>query len=139
MAIAGRTFLGWAMPLHADRRLVACLGYAAQFFGSVAFICAAGTNVSLLLIGIVLFGAGFGNATSLPPLVAQREFVERDVPRVVALMIGIAQGAYAFAPAAFAWCANSDLRQWPCPPVVPPRGYSSLPRSPRASRSAHFY
>ena len=41
MAIAGRTFLGWAMPLHADRRLVACLGYAAQFSGSLVFICAA--------------------------------------------------------------------------------------------------
>jgi hypothetical protein len=54
-----------------------------------------------LLLGIVLFGAGFGNATSMPPLVAQREFVESDVPRVVALMIGIAQGAYAFAPAVF--------------------------------------
>jgi hypothetical protein len=27
-------------------------------------------NVSLLLIGIVLFGAGFGNATSMPPLIA---------------------------------------------------------------------
>jgi len=38
-----------------------------------------------------------------------------------------------------AWCANSDNRQWPCPPVVPPRGYSSLLRSSGASRSAHFY
>jgi len=101
MAIGGRTLLGWAMPLHADRRLVACVGYAAQFSGSLAFICAAGTNVPLLLLRIVLFGAGFGNATSLPPLVAQREFVEQDVPRVVALMVGLAQGAYAFAPAVF--------------------------------------
>jgi hypothetical protein len=54
-----------------------------------------------LLLGVVLFGAGFGNATSLPPLIAQIEFVKRDVPRVVALIVGIAQGAYAFAPAAF--------------------------------------
>jgi uncharacterized protein YjiS (DUF1127 family) len=101
MAVAGRTLLGWAMPLHADRRLFSCVGYAAQFSGSIAFICAAGTSVPLLLLGIALFGAGFGNATSLPPLVAQREFVERDVQRAVALMIGIAQGAYAFAPAMF--------------------------------------
>jgi hypothetical protein len=113
MAIAGRTFLGWAMPLHADRRLVACLGYAAQFCGSLVFICAAGTNVSLLLLGVVLFGIGFGNATSLPPLVAQREFVENDVPRVVALMIGTAQGAYAFAPAAFGL-----VREFGASPVV---------------------
>jgi hypothetical protein len=41
-----------------------------------------------------------------------------------------------FAPA---WCVNSDNPQWFCPPVVPPRGYSSLLRSSRASRSAHFY
>jgi uncharacterized membrane protein len=101
MAIAGRTLLGWAMPLDADRRLVACIGYAAQFSGSVAFICAAGTHVPLLLLGVVLFGAGFGNATSLPPLVAQREFAESDVPRVVALIVGISQGTYAFAPAIF--------------------------------------
>jgi hypothetical protein len=101
MAIVGRSLLGWAMPLRADRRLVACAGYAAQLAGSIVFIGAAGTNVPLLLLGVLLFGAGFGNATSLPPLIAQIEFVKRDVPRVVALIVGIAQGAYAFAPAAF--------------------------------------
>jgi cyanate permease len=101
MAIAGRTLLGWVMPLGADRRLVACAGYLAQFAGSVGLIVAAGTSIPLLLLGIVLFGAGFGNATSLPPLIAQVEFVREDVPRVVALVVGIAQGAYAFAPAAF--------------------------------------
>jgi hypothetical protein len=101
MAIAGRTFLGWAMPLDADRRLMACIGYAAQLAGSIVFLGAAGTSVPLLLLGVVLFGAGFGNATSLPPLIAQIEFVKEDVPRVVALIVGIAQGAYAFAPATF--------------------------------------
>jgi MFS family permease len=101
MAIVGRSLLGWAMPLRADRRLVACSGYAAQLAGSIVFIGAAGTNVPLLLLGVVLFGAGFGNATSLPPLIAQIEFVKRDVPRVVALIVGIAQGAYAFAPVVF--------------------------------------
>jgi hypothetical protein len=43
---------------------------------------AAWTNVSLLLIGTVLFGAGFSNATSMPPLVAQREFFEHAQPGV---------------------------------------------------------
>jgi hypothetical protein len=52
-------------------------------------------------MGVVLFGAGIGNATSLPPLIAQVEFVRGDVARVVALIVAIAQGAYAFAPAAF--------------------------------------
>jgi hypothetical protein len=69
--IAGRTFPG-PCRRNADRRLVACLRDAAQFSGSVVFICAVWTNVSLLLIAIVLFGTGFGNATSMPPLVAPR-------------------------------------------------------------------
>jgi hypothetical protein len=101
---------------------------------------AAWKNVSLLLIGTVLFGAGFGNATSVPPLVAQREFFARDVPRPLALVIGIAQSVYAFAPATFSLVREySERRQWLCPPVGAAMGYSSLPRSSRASRSAHFY
>ena len=101
MAIAGRTLLGWAMPPGADRRLLACAGYAAQLAGSILFCLADGANVALLLSGVVLFGLGFGNATSLPPLVAQVEFVKADVTRAVALVVAIAQAAYAFAPAAF--------------------------------------
>jgi hypothetical protein len=101
MAIAGRTLTGRVMPLGADRRLIACAGYAAQLAGSVVFIFAAGASVPLLLLGVVLFGIGFGNATSLPPLIAQVEFVKEDVLRAVALIVGIAQGAFAFAPAAF--------------------------------------
>ena len=62
---------------------------------------AAGISIPLLLLGIVLFGAGFGNATSLPPLIAQLEFANDDCPRVVALIVAIAQAGYAFAPAAF--------------------------------------
>jgi len=101
MAIAGRMLLGWLMPPGADRRLVACCGYAAQCAGSIVFILAAGTDVPLLLLGVILFGAGFGNATSLPPLIAQVEFVKDDLPRAVALVVAVAQGGFAFAPAAF--------------------------------------
>jgi hypothetical protein len=100
-AIAGRTLVGWLMPVGADRRLVACASYVVQIVGSIAFLVADGTNISLLLMGVMLFGAGIGNATSLPPLIAQVEFVKDDVQRVVALIVAIAQGAYAFAPAAF--------------------------------------
>jgi MFS family permease len=100
-AIAGRTLVGWLMPIGADRRLVACASYVIQIVGSIAFLAADGTNIPLLLIGVMLFGAGIGNATSLPPLIAQVEFVKDDVPRVVALIVAIAQGAYAFAPVAF--------------------------------------
>lgn len=101
MAIAGRMFLGRIMKPRTDRRLAACCGYAAQLAGSVVFLCAAGTDVPLLLLGIVLFGVGFGNATSLPPLIAQVEFDRNDVPRAVALIVALAQGSFAFAPAVF--------------------------------------
>jgi len=100
-AIAGRTLVGALMPPGADRRLVAALSYAVQIAGSAAFILAAGGSVPLLIVGVVLFGAGIGNATSLPPVIAQAEFAEEDVARVVALVVAVAQGVYAFAPAAF--------------------------------------
>jgi hypothetical protein len=89
------------MPIEADRRVVASASYALQILGSVAFIIAAGTNVPLLLAGLVLFGVAFGNGIWLPPLIAQVEFVKEDVPRVVALIVAISQGVFAFAPAAF--------------------------------------
>ena len=100
-AIAGRTLVGWIIPPEADRRLFACGSYAVQVLGSLAFLLAAGDNVPLLWLGVVLFGAGIGNATSLPPLIAQVEFAKGDVLRVVALIVAISQGTYAFAPAAF--------------------------------------
>jgi hypothetical protein len=100
-AIAGRTLFGWLMPAGADRRLFACASYLVQIAGSLAFLLAAGDSVPLLLIGVVLFGFGIGNATSLPPLIAQVEFVKDDVPRVVPMIVAIGQGTYAFAPAAF--------------------------------------
>jgi hypothetical protein len=101
MAIVGRSLIGWAMPPGTDRRLVACGSTAVQVAGCGVFIIAAGTSVPLLLLGVVLFGVGFGNGTWLPPLIAQVEFATDDVPRVVALIVAIAQGAYAFAPVVF--------------------------------------
>jgi hypothetical protein len=100
-AIGGRTLVGWLMPAGADRRLIACASYAVQIMGSLAFLLAAGQSVPLLLLGVVLFGAGIGNATSLPPLIAQVEFVREDVQRVVALIVAIGQATYAFAPVIF--------------------------------------
>jgi MFS family permease len=100
-AIAGRTIVGWLMPVGADRRLFACASTCVQVLGSLMFWLAAGNNVPLLLLGVVLFGAGIGNTTSLPPLIAQVEFLKDDVPRVVPLIIAIGQATYAFAPATF--------------------------------------
>jgi hypothetical protein len=72
-----------------------------QITGALVLIAAAGANIPLLLVGVLLFGLGIGNVTSMPPLIAQVEFVKDDVPRVVALVVAIGQGTYAFAPAAF--------------------------------------
>jgi MFS family permease len=100
-AILGRTLVGWLMPARADRRLVACANSGVQILGCLAFLFAAGDNVPLLLLGVILFGAGIGNTTSLPPMVAQAEFSKEDVSRVVPLIVAIGQATYAFAPALF--------------------------------------
>ena len=105
-AIAGRTVVGWLMPIGADRRLLACASYGVQIGGSIVFIIAAGASAPLLLLGVALFGSGFGNGTFLPPLIAQVEFVGDDVPRVVALIVAISQATYAFAPATFGVIAS---------------------------------
>lgn len=107
-AIAGRTLVGWLLPPTADRRMVAALNHGLQICGGIAFMVAGGANVPFLLLGVVLFGAGIGNATSLPPLIAQVEFAKADVPRIVALITAISQAAYAFAPAAFGALRHLD-------------------------------
>ena len=58
-------------------------------------------------MGVALFGSGIGNATSLPPLIAQAEFAREDVPRVVALIVAMAQASYAFAPAVFGFVLSA--------------------------------
>jgi uncharacterized membrane protein len=100
-AIAGRTLVGWLMPAGSDRRAIACASLVVQITGSVILMLAGGSDVVLLIAGVLLFGAGIGNTTSLPPLIAQVEFTRADVQRVVPLIVAIGQGTYAFAPAAF--------------------------------------
>ncbi|MGS1010157.1 MFS transporter [Achromobacter anxifer] len=105
-AIGGRTLLGWLMPAGADRRKVACLAYAIQIAGSLVLMLAA-EHAWAIWLGVLLFGSGIGNATSLPPLIAQTEFARADTQRVVPLIVAMSQGAYAFAPALFGM-----LRAW---------------------------
>jgi MFS family permease len=107
-AIGGRTAVGWLMPVNADRRLVACGSHAVQAAGSVLLVLSMGQSVPLLLAGIILFGAGIGNATSLPPMIAQTEFTRDDVPRVVSLIVAAGQATYSFAPAAFGLLRSVD-------------------------------
>jgi hypothetical protein len=84
-----------ALPPH--RRLAAALWSA----GCCLFLASGGSNIPLLVLGVVLFGVGIGNATSMPPLIAQTEFAKAEVVRVVALMTAVAQASFAFAPAVF--------------------------------------
>ncbi|MCG7327999.1 MFS transporter [Achromobacter sp. ACRQX] len=105
-AIAGRSLVGWLMPPGADRRKIACAAYAVQIGGSLVLMLAA-DHAWALWTGVVLFGSGIGNATSLPPLIAQTEFSREQAARVVPLIVALSQGAYAFAPAAF-----GALRTW---------------------------
>jgi cyanate permease len=62
-----------------------------------------GNGIAPLAAGCILFGLGVGNLTSLPPLIAQREFRSADVGTVVALVIAINQAVFAFAPVIFGW------------------------------------
>jgi Major Facilitator Superfamily len=100
-AIAGRTAFGWLMPVGADRRKVAALSYGIQIVGAAALILSGLQTSWLIILGILLFGFGIGNATSLPPLIAQAEFAKVDTPRVVALIVAMGQATYAFAPLVF--------------------------------------
>lgn len=100
-AVIGRTTLGWLLARGGDRRVAAAANGAVQIAGSLAFLASGGADVGWLLLGIVLFGLGLGNATSLAPMIAQRDFTPADTARAVALVTACSQGAYAFAPAAF--------------------------------------
>lgn len=100
-AIVGRALAAWAMTHIADRRVIAAASYSMQALGAAVLLCAPAGAVWPVVVGVMLLGAGFGNATSLPPLIAQTDWAARDVPRVVALIVAISQAAYAFAPAVF--------------------------------------
>jgi MFS family permease len=95
-AVIGRLLLA-ALISDGDRRLVALGHFTMQAFGVACL--ALGTNVVMLLLGCILFGLPMGNLVSLPPLIAQKEFAQVDVPRVVALVTAANQVVFAFAPA----------------------------------------
>jgi MFS transporter len=100
-AIAGRVVVARTLAPERDRRVAACAAYAVQLAGVLVLAVASEQRIGWMLLGILLFGSGIGNATSLPPLIAQLEFTKDDLSRVIALVVGIAQATYAFAPAAF--------------------------------------
>ena len=107
-AIAGRMIVAGLMPASANRRTVAALAYAVQLAGSMVLLGVEEQQDGWILLGVALFGSGIGNATSLPPLIAQVEFVKDVVPRVVALIVAMGQTTYAFAPAVFGFVLSAS-------------------------------
>ena len=97
-AILGRTLLGWLIG-DRDRRLATAISLSVQAGGSL--LLAYGSAIGSLTLGCVLFGLGVGNLTSLPPLIAQREFSITAAATVVALVTSINQAVFAFAPGVF--------------------------------------
>ena len=113
-AIVGRTAVGWFLTAKADRRRIAMLSHVIQILGIALLALSAQTAPTLIVAGVLLFGFGIGNATSMPPLIAQAEFAREDTQRVVALIVAIGQGTYAFAPALFGWLrALSEASRFP--------------------------
>jgi MFS family permease len=95
-AVLGRSLFGWLIG-ERDRRHAATLNFVIQASGTA--LLAFGSGLPALVCGCVLFGLGFGNLVSLPPLILQKEFPAVDVGRAVALTVAINQAVFAFAPA----------------------------------------
>lgn len=99
-AMGGRYVAARLMIQGMNRRQLACLGYAIQVLGTLMLL-GLDLHPTVAWIAVVLIGSGIGNATSLPPLIAQAEFSREQTARVIALMVAISQATYAFAPAFF--------------------------------------
>lgn len=100
-AVIGRTLLGWALPVGADRRRAGAWNFAVQMLGTLILLLALDVSPGLLLLGCVVVGLTVGNMLSLPPLIAQAEFTRADVGRVVALVTAVNQATYALTPGGF--------------------------------------
>lgn len=101
-AMGGRFIMARLLSGRTDRRRAAAASYAVQALGTLLLWVAGPEHLAFFILGIVLFGLGIGNATSLPPLIAQAEFAPTDVARVVSRSVALSQALYAFAPAVLA-------------------------------------
>lgn len=99
-AMGGRYVAARLMVQGMNRRQLACLGYAIQMLGTLMLL-GLDLHPAVAWIAVGLIGSGIGNATSLPPLIAQTEFSREHTAKVIALMVAISQATYAFAPALF--------------------------------------
>ncbi|PZW71326.1 MFS transporter [Pseudomonas sp. URMO17WK12:I1] len=105
-AMGGRYLAARLMTRGIDRRQLACLGYAIQMLGTLMLLGLDG-HQAVAWVAVLLIGSGIGNATSLPPLIAQTEFSREQTAKVIALMVAISQATYSFAPASFGLIRSS--------------------------------
>jgi MFS family permease len=104
-AIAGRLGTGLFVD-RVDRRVVSCLNFLVQM---VAMAILMSTSAPALLVaGCLLFGLGLGNLVSLPALIVQQEFPNRDFARIVSMVVAINQFAFAFGPALLGRLQQAD-------------------------------
>jgi MFS family permease len=95
-AIVGRIATG-AFVDRIDRRATACANFLLQVVALA--ILAQASSAPILYLGCALFGLGVGNMISLPGLIVQQEFPQRDFARVVSLVVAINQFTFASGPA----------------------------------------
>jgi MFS family permease len=98
-AVVGRIAAGFVVD-RCNRRVVAFLNFVMQALGIA--ILAAATERPMLYLGCLLFGAGVGNAASLPGLIVQQEFPKQHFARIVSLVVAINQFSFAFGPSLLA-------------------------------------
>jgi len=104
-AVVGRIAAGLIVDRF-NRRAVASVNFIMQAFGMG--ILAATTERSMLYLGCLLFGAGVGNATSLPGLIVQQEFPRQHFARIVSLVVAINQFSFAFGPTLLAQLEHAE-------------------------------
>lgn len=106
--ILGRTIIANFLNGPTDRRFLSAASYLVQATGTGLILFWGGSSDIFLALGLFLFGSGLGNASSIAPLVAQRDFSKADVMRVVAFVVAFAQAIYSFAPAIFSYVLESS-------------------------------
>jgi MFS family permease len=104
-AVCGRVATGYVVD-RCNRRIVTALNFAVQALGMA--ILAASREPALLYIGCMLFGAGVGNASSLPGLIVQQEFPKQQFARIVSVVVAINQLSFAFGPILLAQLRRVD-------------------------------
>jgi MFS family permease len=104
-AVVGRIATGLFVD-RVDRRAVSCANFLVQVAAMGILMSTA--SMPALLAGCVLFGLALGNVVSLPGLIVQQEFPQRDFARVISMIIAINQFTFAFGPGLLAWLQHGQ-------------------------------